>query len=68
MMWKSALSKAALALLLVVAVSSGRMALASGTNQGTSPSANPSDPITGTDPEPIDPGLVNLILAVLGLA
>ena len=67
-MWKSAFSKAVLALLFVVAVGSGRTALASGTNQGTAPSAKPSDSITGTDPEPIDPGLVDLILAVLGLA
>jgi hypothetical protein len=67
-MWKSALSKTVLMLLLVVTAVSGRTARAAGTNPGSSPSANPTGQITGTDPEPIDPGLVNLVLALLGLA
>lgn len=39
------------------------------TTQTTSSSSTAtSDGITGTDPEPIDPGVVSVILSLLGLA
>ena len=64
-----------LALLVVLALVAGPVnrAFADGTTQTTTPTASSSttatsDGITGTDPEPIDPGVVSVILSLLGLA
>ena len=64
-----------LAMLVVLALMAGPVnrAFADGTAQTTtqttlSSSAATSDGITGTDPEPIDPGVVSVILSLLGLA
>jgi hypothetical protein len=69
-MRKSVFSKVVLAVLLALAARSGCPALASTPDQGGSSqtsSSGSTTTITGTDPEPIDPGLVNLILALLGV-
>jgi len=64
-----------LALLVLLALVAGPVnrAFADGTTQTTTPTTSSSttattDGITGTDPEPIDPGVVSVILSLLGLA
>lgn len=74
-MSKNIVRKLVFALLLVLLTGPGSLAFASGTGQASTPfstasssSSSTSDGITGTDPEPIDPDIVNIILTVLGLA
>lgn len=67
-MRKSVVRQVVLVLLFGLALGSRRSALASGATQGNSSSASATSQITGTDPEPIDPGVVRLILALLGFA
>ncbi len=64
-----------LALLVLLALVAGPVnrAFADSTPQTTTPTTSSSstatsDGITGTDPEPIDPGVVSVILSLLGLA
>jgi hypothetical protein len=74
-MFKRNTRKLAFALLLVLLAGPVDRAFAS----GTGPTAAPSTPstaapsptpngITGTDPEPIEPDIVSLVLALLNLA
>jgi hypothetical protein len=62
----------ALALLLVLLTGPANRAFASSTGQTstsstTSTTSTTTDGITGTDPEPIDPDVVSIILTFLGL-
>jgi hypothetical protein len=69
-MRKSFVSKALLAVLLALASRFAHTAQAATPSQGGSrqTSSTASTPtITGTDPEPIDPGVVNIILTLLGV-
>jgi hypothetical protein len=74
-MFKHATRKLAFALLLVLLAGPVDRAFASGTGSTSTPSStstaapspNPDGP-TGTDPEPIEPDVVSLILALLNLA
>lgn len=72
---KHAVRKLSLALLLLLPIASVERAFASGTGptSPTSPTATaPAPPapsgVTGTDPEPIEPDIVGLILTLLHLA
>lgn len=67
-MRKSVVCQAALVLLFGFVLGSSRAALASNTAQQSPSSTNTTPQITGTDPEPIDPTVVDLILALLGFA
>jgi hypothetical protein len=74
-MFKHTSRKLGFALLLVLLAGPVDRAFASGTGSTPTPSstsaAAPSptpDGITGTDPEPIDPDIVNIILTLLNLA
>jgi len=70
-MFKLKARKLAFALLLVLLAGPVDRALASGTGS-TSTSTNPPsvtpDGVTGTDPEPIEPDIVSLILTLINLA
>jgi hypothetical protein len=74
-MFKYKARKLAFALLLVLLAGPVDRALASGTGSTsttTSTSTNPpsvtTDGVTGTDPEPIEPDIVSLILTLINLA
>lgn len=74
-MSKNTVRKLAFTLLLVLLTGPGGRAFASSTGQTSTPSStaassssSTSDGITGTDPEPIDPDIVNIILTLLNLA
>jgi len=71
---KHALPKLTLALLLLLPIASVERAFASGTGSTPPPPPTPTTPVspalsgvTGTDPEPIDPDVVGLILTLLHL-
>jgi hypothetical protein len=67
-MYKHAARKLAFVLLLVVLSGSVDRAFASNTTQATtSTTTATTDGITGTDPEPIEPDVVTIILTLLGL-
>lgn len=73
-MFKFNARKLAFALLLVLLATPSHRALAAGTNSPptstpttTSPTTTPNG-VTGTDPEPIEPDLVSLILTLLNQA
>ena len=71
-MAKSATPKLAITLLLLLLTASTGQALQSNsgpppTPPPTSSSSNPNG-VTGTDPEPIDPDIVGLILSILHLS
>lgn len=71
-MYKCTARKLAFLVLLVLLAGPVDRALAADTGQAatstTSSSTSTSDGITGTDPEPIDPDVVSIILSLLGLA
>jgi hypothetical protein len=74
-MFKNNVRKLAFALLLVLLTGPGGRAFASGTSSTSTSSptstAAPSptaDGPTGTDPEPIEPDIVSLILTLINLA
>ena len=71
-MYKCTARKLAFLVLLVLLAGPVDRALAADTGQATTPAASSStstsDGITGTDPEPIDPSIVYVVLALLGLA
>ena len=67
--------KLAFALLLVLLAGLVDRALASGTSSTSTPTSTSTNPpsvtpdgVTGTDPEPIDPDIVSLILTLINLA
>ena len=74
-MFKHPTRKLAFVVLLVLLTGSANRAFASGTSSNstsnststTAPSPTPAG-ITGTDPEPIEPDVVSLVLALLNLA
>ena len=73
-MSKYAVRKLSCVLLLVLLTGSVGRAFASGTGQtstssptSSSPSSPTADGITGTDPEPIEPDIVSIILTLLNL-
>jgi hypothetical protein len=66
-----------LAFVLLLALSTGSVNGAFASSRGQTPgqsatstttTGSASDGITGTDPEPIDPDIVNIILTILNLA
>lgn len=74
-MSKRAVRKLTSVLLLVLSIGPVGPAFASSTGQSSVPSTtstgspnSTADGITGTDPEPIDPGIVSIILTLLNLA
>jgi hypothetical protein len=73
-MTKSATPKLTFVLLLVLLTASSGRAFASGSSPtSTTPPTTTSSPstsngVTGTDPEPIEPDIVGLILTILQLA
>jgi hypothetical protein len=73
-MTKSATPKLTFVLLLVLLTASAGRAFASGSSPTSTPppttTSSPSTPngVTGTDPEPIEPDIVGLILTILQLA
>jgi hypothetical protein len=74
-MFKYNARKLAFALLLVLLASPVDRAFASGTGSAstssstsTAPASPTPDGITGSDPEPIEPDVVSLILSLLSLA
>jgi hypothetical protein len=73
-MAKSATPKLTFALLLVLSIASAGRAFASDssptstTPPTTSSSSSTPNGVTGTDPEPIEPDIVGLILTILRLA
>ena len=72
-MTKSARPKLTPALLLLVLIATASRALAADTGSTPTPpppstSTTTLNGVTGTDPEPIDPDLVGLILSLLNLA
>ena len=73
-MSKNTVRKLAFVLAFALMTGSAGRAFASSAEQtsipsptSTSSSSSTSDGITGTDPEPIDPGIISIVLAVLGL-
>ena len=73
-MSKYAVRKLSCVLLLVLLTGPVGRAFASGTGQpptssqtSSSPSSPTADGITGTDPEPIEPDIVSIILTLLNL-
>jgi hypothetical protein len=73
-MFKHNARKLALAMLLVLltgpadrALASDRSSTSTPTSTSTNPPSTPPNGVTGTDPEPIDPGDVSLILALINL-
>ena len=67
--------KLAFALLLVLLAGPVDRALASGTSSTSTPTSTSTNPpsvtpdgVTGTDPEPIEPDIVSLILTLINLA
>jgi hypothetical protein len=72
-MAKSATPKLTFVLLLVLLTTSAGRAFASGSSPTSTPppttTSSPSTPsgVTGTDPEPIEPDIVGLILTILQL-
>ena len=72
-MLKHTARKLTLLVLLALVAGPVNRAFADGTTQTTTPSASSSstatsDGITGTDPEPIDPSIVTIVLSLLNLA
>jgi hypothetical protein len=74
-MTKSATPKLTFVLLLVLLTASAGQAFASGTGSTSTPPPTPTasssttqNGVTGTDPEPIEPDIVGLILTILQLA
>ncbi len=74
-MSRYAVRKLSFVLLLVLLTGPVGRAFASGTGQtstssptSSSPSSPTTNGITGTDPEPIEPDIVNIILTLLNLA
>ena len=72
-MLKHTARKLALLVLLALAAGPVNRAFADGTTQTTNPTAcssssATSNGITGTDPEPIDPSIVTIVLSLLNLA
>jgi hypothetical protein len=69
-MCKHAARKLAFVLLFVLLAGPADRAFASNTTQAstsTSTTATTTDGITGTDPEPIEPNIVSILLTLLGL-
>ena len=72
-MLKHTARKLALLVLLALVAGPVNRAFADGTAQTTTPTTSSSSTvtpngITGTDPEPIDPDIVTIVLALLNLA
>jgi hypothetical protein len=69
-MFKYNARKLAFVMLLVLLTGPVDRALASGTNSSSTSTPPPSVPpngVTGTDPEPIEPDIVSLILTLINL-